>query len=60
VVERVDAGPRRLDVHIGTIEIHPAEPVVATDAPPLQVAVPAADGGFADFLSLRTYEPWVR
>jgi hypothetical protein len=59
-VERMTAPARaRLDVHIGTIEIHPVETLAPTPAaaPPPAAAIA---GGFDEFLALRRYEPWAR
>jgi hypothetical protein len=59
-VERLPAQARaHLDVHIGTIEIHPVDAVASapTVAPAL---APAAAGGFDEFLALRRYETWAR
>jgi hypothetical protein len=59
-VERLPAPARpHLDVHIGTIEIHPVESVAS--APAVAPApVPAVAGGFDEFLALRRYESWAR
>lgn len=54
---------RDVDVRIGTIEIH-AEPGGPPPSATPQVATPAqagrSQGGFDDFLRLRTYAPWER
>lgn len=54
---------RQVDVRIGTIEIHaePASPPPSS-APPVAAHAPVgqAQGGFDDFVRLRTYAPWER
>jgi hypothetical protein len=48
-------------VHIGTIEINSAPPVVAaTPAPPAAAPAAAESGGFGAFSELRNYAPWER
>jgi len=58
----VDPGAaRRIEVHIGTIEIQPVEP--STPLPPPAAAAevgPQAHVGFDDFVALRTYAAWDR
>jgi hypothetical protein len=51
--------PRGLDVHIGTIEIHPVEttPPAVSGEPARPSTVSAAED-FGDFIALRTYKPW--
>jgi hypothetical protein len=53
---------REVDVRIGTIEIHaePASPAPAPPAPLAGTAVGRPQGGFDDFVRLRTYAPWER
>jgi len=59
-VERWPApAPARLDVHIGTIEIHPVETLAPAPAA-ATAPTPMTAGGFDEFLALRRYEPWVR
>ena len=55
------SAPPGLDVHIGTIEIHPVEttPPTVSGAAARPSTVAAAEG-FGDFIALRTYEPWAR
>jgi hypothetical protein len=54
---------REVDVRIGMIEIH-AEPASPVPAPPAPLATAAGvgrpQGGFDDFVRLRTYAPWER
>ncbi len=61
VIESQGRG-REVDVRIGTIEIHAetVSPVAAPPAPLASAAVGRPQGGFDDFVRLRTYAPWER
>jgi hypothetical protein len=53
--------PQGLDVHIGTIEIHPVETTPTTvPEPSAHGSTAPVAGGFDEFVALRTYEPWAR